>query len=233
MQTLTFVKDRPIIGLTGPSTFSGECMSMIETFMEANPIMLYHQDLSNIETLLKLCDAVVLAGGVDIHPRTYGENIPTGKNIKGTDWRRDRREIAVIDHCIDNGIPILGICRGHQLLGVYRMKMDVNPDVCADSEIVHSASRQEPKLDVDIYTSMHNILVEDGSDYPGEDTLWVNSFHHQGLVHDKAKCKGLDAVGTAYVDGKNGTGPPRNPLASSCNGSRTSTFVRPAANWAN
>lgn len=202
MENISFVKDRPIIGLTGPSTFTTDCIHMIETFFEGNPIMLYHTEFSNIEMLLRLCDAVVLAGGVDIHPRTYGESIPVGKNIKSTDWRRDLRETQVIDWCLANNIPMLGICRGHQLLGVYRQKLDMNPDVCADSEVIHSASRQEPKLELDVHTSLHNVMIEDGSDYPGDDTLWVNSFHHQGLIHDKNKCKGLDAVGTAYTDGK-------------------------------
>lgn len=69
--------------------------------------------------LLDRLDGLVLAGGVDIDPETYGATVrhPT---VSSTCPARDRFEVALVRAALERGLPVLGICRGLQLLNVAR-----------------------------------------------------------------------------------------------------------------
>ncbi len=68
------------------------------------------------------CDALVLTGGQDVDPEIWGgpppTPSPTGGETLAIDRRRDEYEIALVRHAIARGMPVLGICRGAQLLNV-------------------------------------------------------------------------------------------------------------------
>src|SRR6476646_5321991 len=65
------------------------------------------------------CDALVLSGGVDIHPSCYKNqnlnylNVPDSFNLK-----RDELEISLFNKALQSDLPVLGICRGMQLINV-------------------------------------------------------------------------------------------------------------------
>ena len=61
-------------------------------------------------------DGLILCGGRDLHPSCYGEEIDGSVNM---DIDRDEAEFALMQAYMDAGKPILGICRGHQLINVY------------------------------------------------------------------------------------------------------------------
>ena len=61
-------------------------------------------------------DLLLLPGGGDVHPRFYGQQINGSTDI---DEARDGRELALVDEFLRAGKPIVGICRGLQLLNVY------------------------------------------------------------------------------------------------------------------
>lgn len=69
-------------------------------------------------------DGVVVTGGQDIHPRAWGGDLAVVRDVdpRGNtsvhDEERDLSELAIVRRCIDIGIPILGVCRGHQILNV-------------------------------------------------------------------------------------------------------------------
>ena len=61
-------------------------------------------------------DLLLMPGGGDVHPRFYGRAIGGAADI---DEARDRRELALVDEFLRVGKPVVGICRGLQLLNVY------------------------------------------------------------------------------------------------------------------
>src|SRR5947209_5004458 len=64
------------------------------------------------------CDGLVLSGGVDIHPSFYGGGMEYREMPAG--WRKDRDEFekAVLGLALELGKPVLGVCRGLQLINV-------------------------------------------------------------------------------------------------------------------
>jgi putative glutamine amidotransferase len=66
--------------------------------------------------LLALLDGLMLAGGADIDPASYG--CSPHPNTTGTSPERDAFEIALVRRAIEQDVPVLGICRGMQLLNV-------------------------------------------------------------------------------------------------------------------
>jgi putative glutamine amidotransferase len=72
--------------------------------------------LENPGEVLDLLDGLVLAGGADIDPSSYGEH-PHPETVD-TVPERDRFEIALVRGAIERDLPVLGICRGMQLINV-------------------------------------------------------------------------------------------------------------------
>jgi putative glutamine amidotransferase len=68
------------------------------------------------ERLLDRIDGLLLIGGADLDPRSYGEEPRTG--VEATYRERDNFEIALTRAAIERGMPYLGICRGMQILNV-------------------------------------------------------------------------------------------------------------------
>ena len=181
-----------IIGCTGESAFQPDIISMIEEAFDANPLKLCQNNEANLEYWLSQCKGVVLAGGVDLHPRTYGGAVLNDNHFSKFDYLRDVREIRIIKYCLAHKIPMLGICRGHQMLGVYFGFI-----FCSDlkGKVCHNPNKQD--IDVTENEPMHPVDLTDAADESyevkdcirsmlGKDSnrkLWVNSFHHQGLIN--------------------------------------------------
>jgi gamma-glutamyl-gamma-aminobutyrate hydrolase PuuD len=56
-------------------------------------------------------DLVVFTGGCDVNPALYNEDVHRSVHF---DDNRDRNDMHLFEHCLDNGIPMLGVCRGMQ-----------------------------------------------------------------------------------------------------------------------
>ncbi|MBE5772764.1 MAG: gamma-glutamyl-gamma-aminobutyrate hydrolase family protein [Clostridiales bacterium] len=114
-------------------------------------------------------DGLLLPGGVDVHPGRYGqENVACGT----IDEELDGIQFAICDAFIKAGKPVLGICRGHQLLNVYFSGTLIQDLENADhhkwtpeGDRVHDTTAAEGSFIADIY----------GAEFA------VNSAHHQAV----------------------------------------------------
>lgn len=80
------------------------------------PVLLPVQEARAAEAVVARVDALIVAGGADVDPAAYGEQ-PHAQTAR---WRPDRDawEMALLDAAESRGIPVLGICRGMQLMAV-------------------------------------------------------------------------------------------------------------------
>jgi putative glutamine amidotransferase len=125
------------------------------------------------ETLDSL-DALIFSGGSDLDPETYGEQ-PHPETF-GVHTARDAAELALLTRALERDMPVLGICRGIQVLNVARGG-DLNqhlPDIVGDDRHKH---------DPPGVFSDHDVKIEAGTklaDLFGGHT-GVKSHHHQGI----------------------------------------------------
>lgn len=139
-------------------------------------------------------DGLVLAGGVDVSPGSYGE-APLKPEWAG-DAVRDAYEIALTRAFLAANKPVLGICRGHQVLNVA-----LGGSLFQD--ILHQVSGALVHRDKDIYDkNAHTIAFQAGSDWVGSlaptQRVKVNSVHHQAI---KALGEGLVIDARCEADG--------------------------------
>ena len=131
-----------------------------------------------IPALVNQLDALILTGGADIDPSFYHEDpIP---ELEFVDQDRDRFEAELLRQAMKKGLPILGICRGHQLMNVVNggtLWQDFS--IQLTGEIKHrqeTARKGNPthRVTIDKSSRLYKIL--------GRETITVNSIHHQKKV---------------------------------------------------
>lgn len=86
----------------------------------AKIIKTYTRKNSDVEKAMKGIDAVIFPGGSDISPTLYRNEQPWHGIPEETDYcaERDVSDYILMSYCLDNDIPLLGICRGMQMLSV-------------------------------------------------------------------------------------------------------------------
>ncbi|HEV2950878.1 MAG TPA: gamma-glutamyl-gamma-aminobutyrate hydrolase family protein, partial [Actinomycetota bacterium] len=70
----------------------------------------------HLDDALDVCDGILLGGGRDIDPSRYGQE--ASEHLDKTDPRRDAFELELVERALERGFPILGMCRGIQVLNV-------------------------------------------------------------------------------------------------------------------
>jgi putative glutamine amidotransferase len=134
-------------------------------------------DLATLHALLERLDGILFSGGADIQPVHYDED---PHPLLGTvDQQLDELELTIARWALQENMPILGICRGMQLINVAlggTLYQDV--DALASPTIKHN-KREMPRN-----TIIHSIQIEEGSKWEkifGAREIWVNSLHHQAV----------------------------------------------------
>lgn len=126
------------------------------------------------DTVLDRLDGVVLAGGADLDPQLYGEE--PHPETTGLRPERDAAELPLLRSALERDLPVLGICRGMQLMSVLAGGSLVQhlPDA-----VGHERHRPAPGV-----YGLHDVRLEPGSRAHAVlgDTVTVPSYHHQGLA---------------------------------------------------
>jgi gamma-glutamyl-gamma-aminobutyrate hydrolase PuuD len=154
---------------------------------------LLHRSEVRLADYARVLDALVLQGGSDVSPSTYGET-PLAPEWAG-DRLRDVYEIELVHEFIEAGKPVLGICRGAQLINVAfggTLYQDI-PSQLAESQ-VHVTDAYEKHR--------HDLRFEPGSGlarlYRGVEKPVVTSIHHQSI---KGLGRGLRVEAWSEPDG--------------------------------
>ena len=154
---------------------------------------LLHRSEVRLADYARVLDGLVLQGGADVSPATYGET-PLAPQWAG-DRLRDVYEMELVHEFIEAGKPVLGICRGAQLINVAfggTLYQDI-PTQLPDSR-VHVTDAYE--------RHRHDIRLEPGSGlarlYRGVEKPVVTSIHHQSI---KALGRGLRVEAWSEPDG--------------------------------
>lgn len=191
-------KDKPVIGLTSsfenkqdaPKVFLPQ--AYLDAIRQFGGIPLLIPVCASDEEralLLDQCDGLVLTGGDDIEPERYSESVWNDTVEPAPE--RDSAEWKVCAMALERNIPILGICRGFQLLNVFfggSLYQDLPTQFTSD--ISHRMEKPD-------HRTCHDCVVEPGSALHrliSERIIGVNSHHHQAV---KALAPGLQVMARA------------------------------------
>jgi putative glutamine amidotransferase len=179
------INDRPLIGLTGrvargsqfagmPANFADASIDMYVSayaaaVADAGGLPVHLPQAVDVDEYRGVLDGVLLSGGADIDPARYGAR-PEAE-LHGPEPERDAMELDVIDLAVADDVPVLGICRGFQLLNVHgggtlhqhvpdHARFDLAPGAETDTVVITPGSR------------LHDLYGP---------KVAVNSLHHQTI----------------------------------------------------
>ena len=160
--------DSPVYGNYAPWLLAADPMLEIVDLSATGP--------DEAKAIIGSCDGIVFTGGPDIDPARYGKE-EERKYCGEVDIPRDEMEFALFDHAVSLNMPVLGICRGMQLINVAlggSLYTDISTFIKTDIEHRRVEDRD----------SVHGLVITPGSMLMKiTDHLegTVNSAHHQAV----------------------------------------------------
>lgn len=171
---------KPVVGVTGNARWfspSWWCIWLTLSCQGAQAQRISVRHSVDLERL----DALVVSGGDDIHPSLYQEE--SSHNVD-YDFERDRLEQIHIRYALAQGLPLLGICRGHQLINV-----TCGGSLYADIALTRKNTSNRRVL----FALKHATLKPTGvlARWFGRSEIRINSLHHQAI---KRVADGFEAI---------------------------------------
>ena len=173
---------KPLIGITCHHDLDYQYYlnhTYVQSVTEAGgiPLLLATGIKNDVGTLVERLDGLLLSGGFDINPLFYGEE--PHRELGEVSPGRDDNELELARAFLQADKPILGICRGHQVLNVAQggtMYQDIHAQI---DEVVlqHVQKARRDHLS-------HSVKLVEGSEIAtifGTSSILVNSFHHQAV----------------------------------------------------
>lgn len=184
------------IGITCGHDSPGPMISQHEAYIHAVanagavPVLLPPVPPEMAPEHLDMVDGVLFGGGGDLHGRWFGQ--PLHPLARDVDPERDAYEIALAQLAVEGKKPVLGICRGMQVINAA-----LGGDLWQDISLMGDAQEVNHFPKTPLWYGAHRVRLKEGSRISqifGATEIWVNSTHHQA-VHRLGK--GLSAVGAA------------------------------------
>ena len=147
-------------------------------------------DEAKLDEILSRTDGLILSGGGDIYSQFFGEELHPA--VESFDLERDRYEISLVKQAAERQMPILGICRGCQLINVAfggNLIQDI-PSQVPESTVNHNQeeAREIPTHSVNVNPESRLYQIAKS------EQIKVNSFHHQAV---NVVAPGFEAVASA------------------------------------
>lgn len=177
----------PLIGISGSMKDSENQIFLVRSYMQVLlqaggiPILLSpDMDVQSMEACLGQLDGLMLAGGCDVVPAHFGETpIP---QLGETTPVRDTFELALLPMAMERKMPVLGICRGIQVMNVAlggTLYQDLPAQYQATDEPLHTHQQQQPyEIPTHAVRTVPDSLL---NRLTGQEHLQVNSMHHQSV----------------------------------------------------
>lgn len=180
----------PVVDGAGTSSIENSYIKAIEASGGAAVMLPYTESGESIGKFAKVCDGFIFAGGADIDPKRYGEE---ARDVCGElAPLRDAVEFSAFEIIARTGKPVMGICRGMQLINVAcggSLYQDIPSEV--GTELLHKQEHphSEPAHEVSLVVGglAHTVI--------GKSRTHVNSLHHQAI-----KRLGQGLVATVVAD---------------------------------
>ncbi len=134
-------------------------------------------DFGMLDDYLRLVDGLIFTGGCDINPKRYGE-VDEGLCESSCD-ERDQMELYLLKNAIKSNKPILGICRGLQLINVH-----FGGTLYQDLMTQYHTEIDHINIEAESDFLAHTVKFDPSSrlkDWYGESKIHVNSRHHQAI----------------------------------------------------
>ncbi len=130
--------------------------------------------------LVNECDGLVLSGGIDIYPAYYKSSKTDYPNRPSQfQQQRDEFEIAAFNTAQEKNIPVLGVCRGLQLInciygGTLKQDLGKAPNSTHKAEVVNQVQKDKAHgISIETNTLLHDLV--------NSNRQVVNSAHHQAV----------------------------------------------------
>jgi putative glutamine amidotransferase len=173
---------RPVIGITLGDGDEPGMHAMREDYVRSVeqaggvPLVLPPVRPEDVPAILDRLDGVLLSGGVDVDPALYGQ--AAHPKLGRVNRRRDDFELALTAQALRRDVPILAICRGHQVLNVATggtLVQDIASTI--EGAMKHEGkgprSRHSHRVELAAGSRLRGIL--------GQESVPVNSIHHQAV----------------------------------------------------
>ncbi len=150
-------------------------------------------DAIDIDSILSIVDGVLLGGGrANVHPSQFGA--AAHPKHEPYDRPRDSLALALVRACVDEGVPLFGVCRGLQEMNV-AFGGTLHPEI---AEIPGRMNHRAPRIETGevhpdpavVFAERHEVRLTEGgvlSGLLGSNNIRVNSLHGQGVLEPGAR----------------------------------------------
>lgn len=160
-------------------------------------------DACEAELYSEMADGLLLTGGSGVHPARYGDVFFDDDSMKGSNAVRDEMEFALLAKFVEKKKPVMGICRGHQLINVFfggkliqnfpKQKHIEHQMGITHKVIAEPGSLVEKLFGKEFYTNSHH---RDGITEPGKE-IWITAWSADGIP-EAIEHKELPIIGVQW-----------------------------------